>query len=52
MPEIMGSGTETCKQKRFHPWAPPAVTPSEGEQRSMLKEALKDPQDWYVGCYK
>ena len=38
MPEIRASGTEKCKEKQFHHWTPPAVTPSEGEQRSMCKK--------------
>ena len=41
MPEIWASGTEKCKEKRWKPWNSPVVTPNEGEQRSMLKEALK-----------
>ena len=41
MPEITASCSEKCKEKRFHPWAPPAVTQSEGEQYSMLKKAFK-----------
>ena len=41
MPEIVASGTEKCKEKWWKPWNSPAVTPNEGEQRSMLKEALK-----------
>ena len=37
MPEIKASGTEKCREKQFHHWVPPAVTSSEGEQRSMCK---------------
>ena len=37
----MASGTEKCREKWFKPWTAPVVTLSEGEQRSMLNEALK-----------
>ena len=41
MPEIWASGTKKSREKRFKPWTAPAVTPSEGKQGSILKEALK-----------
>ena len=49
MPEIWASGTEKCGEKRFKTWTLLVVTPSEGEQRPMLKRSS---QDWYVGCYE